>query len=90
MQREKLLDHNITVITTIAAAFIAALCLGFIAEKIKVPALVGYLVAGIVIGPATPGFSADTEIAAQLSEIGIMLLMFMLWLLFAVFANGGV
>ena len=76
MQREKLLEHNITVITTIAAAFIAALCLGFIAEKIKVPALVGYLVAGIVIGPATPGFSADTEIAAQLSEIGIMLLMF--------------
>ena len=70
------MDHNITVITTIAAAFIAALCLGFVAEKIKVPALVGYLVAGIVIGPATPGFSVDTDIAAQLSEIGIMLLMF--------------
>ena len=65
MQSEKLLDHNITVITTIAAAFIAALCLGFLAEKIKVPALVGYLVAGIVIGPANPG-----------SDIGIMLLMF--------------
>jgi CPA2 family monovalent cation:H+ antiporter-2 len=76
LQSEKLLDHNITVITTIAAAFIAALCLGFVAEKIKVPALVGYLVAGIVIGPATPGFSVDTDIAAQLSEIGIMLLMF--------------
>ena len=70
------MDHNITVITTIAAAFIAALCLGFVAEKIKVPALVGYLVAGIVIGPANPGFSADTDIAAQLSDIGIMLLMF--------------
>ena len=52
------------------------MCLGFVAEKIKVPALVGYLVAGIVIGPATPGFSVDTDIAAQLSEIGIMLLMF--------------
>lgn len=76
MQSEKLLDHNITVITTIAAAFIAALCLGFLAEKIKVPALVGYLVAGIVIGPANPGFSADTDIATQLSDIGIMLLMF--------------
>jgi CPA2 family monovalent cation:H+ antiporter-2 len=76
LQREKLLDHNITVITTIAAAFIAALCLGFLAEKIKVPALVGYLVAGIVIGPGTPGYIADTNIAAQLSEIGIMLLMF--------------
>lgn len=70
------MDHNITVITTIAVAFIAALCLGFVAEKIKVPALVGYLVAGIVIGPANPGFSADTDIAAQLSDIGIMLLMF--------------
>ena len=70
------MDHNITVITTIAAAFIAALCLGFLAEKIKVPALVGYLVAGIVIGPGTPGYIADTNIAAQLSEIGIMLLMF--------------
>jgi CPA2 family monovalent cation:H+ antiporter-2 len=76
LRSEKLLDHNITVITTIAAAFIAALCLGFVAEKIKVPALVGYLVAGIVIGPANPGFSADTDIAAQLSDIGIMLLMF--------------
>jgi CPA2 family monovalent cation:H+ antiporter-2 len=76
LQSEKLLDHNITVITTIAAAFIAALCLGFLAEKIKVPALVGYLVAGIVIGPANPGFSVDTDIAAQLSDIGIMLLMF--------------
>ena len=70
------MDHNITVITTIAAAFIAAWCLGFLAEKIKVPALVGYLVAGIVIGPANPGFSADTDIATQLSDIGIMLLMF--------------
>lgn len=70
------MDHNISVITTIAAAFIAALVLGFLAEKIKVPALVGYLVAGIVIGPGTPGYIADTEIASQLSEIGIMLLMF--------------
>jgi CPA2 family monovalent cation:H+ antiporter-2 len=70
------LDHNIPVITTIAAAFIAALGLGFLAEKIKVPALVGYLVAGIVIGPGTPGYIAHTAVASQLSEIGIMLLMF--------------
>jgi CPA2 family monovalent cation:H+ antiporter-2 len=70
------LDHNIPVITTIAAAFIAALGLGFLAEKIKIPALVGYLVAGIVIGPGTPGYIAHTAVASQLSEIGIMLLMF--------------
>jgi CPA2 family monovalent cation:H+ antiporter-2 len=70
------MDHNISLITTIAAGFGVALILGFIAELIKVPALVGYLVAGILIGPATPGFVADMHIAAQLSEIGAMLLMF--------------
>ncbi|MCG2576667.1 Kef family K(+) transporter [Dechloromonas sp. XY25] len=70
------MDHNISLITTLAAGFGMALILGFIAERIKLPALVGYLVAGILIGPATPGFVADLNIAAQLSEIGVMLLMF--------------
>ena len=70
------MQHNIPLITTIAAGFGIALILGFIAERIKIPALVGYLVAGILIGPATPGFVADVHIAAQLSEIGVMLLMF--------------
>lgn len=70
------MDHNISLITTIASGFGGALILGFIAERIKIPALVGYLLAGIVIGPATPGFVADIHIASQLSEIGIMLLMF--------------
>ncbi|MEO6322360.1 MAG: cation:proton antiporter, partial [Polaromonas sp.] len=70
------MQHNIPLITTIAAGFGMALILGFIAERIKIPALVGYLVAGILIGPATPGFVADMHIAAQLSEIGVMLLMF--------------
>ena len=70
------MDHNISLITTIAAGFGVALILGFIAERIKVPALVGYLLAGIIIGPATPGFVADMSIASQLSEIGVMLLMF--------------
>lgn len=70
------MEHNITLITTLAAGFGTALILGFIAERIKLPALVGYLVAGILIGPATPGFVADVHLAAQLSEIGVMLLMF--------------
>src|SRR5574343_564595 len=70
------MDHNIPLITTLAAGFGIALALGFIAERLKFPALVGYLVAGILIGPATPGFVADIHIAAQLSEIGVMLLMF--------------
>ena len=70
------MEHNIPLITTIAASFGMALILGLIAERLKAPALVGYLVAGIVIGPATPGFVADVHIASQLSEIGVMLLMF--------------
>jgi monovalent cation:H+ antiporter-2, CPA2 family len=68
--------HNISLITTLAAGFGLALIFGFIAERIRLPALVGYLVAGIVLGPATPGFVADVGIASQLSEIGVMLLMF--------------
>lgn len=68
--------HNLSLITTLAAAFGFALILGFAAERLKIPALVGYLVAGIAIGPHTPGFVADIDTAAQLSEIGVMLLMF--------------
>ena len=68
--------HDISLITTIAAGFGLALVLGFAAEKLKLPALVGYLLAGIAIGPSTPGFVADVGIASQLSEIGVMLLMF--------------
>ncbi|MBP9217788.1 MAG: Kef family K(+) transporter [Sterolibacterium sp.] len=70
------MEHNISLITTLAAGFSVALILGFLAERIKVPALVGYLVAGIIIGPGTPGFVADVHLASQLSEIGVMLLMF--------------
>lgn len=70
------MPHDITLITTLAAAFGLALVFGFLAARVKLPALVGYLVAGIVIGPATPGFVADQAISAQLAEIGVMLLMF--------------
>lgn len=70
------MDHHFPLITTLAAGFGIALVLGFVAERMKFPALVGYLLTGILIGPATPGFVADMQIAAQLSEIGVMLLMF--------------
>jgi CPA2 family monovalent cation:H+ antiporter-2 len=70
------MPHEISLITTLAAGFGLALVFGLAAERLKLPALVGYLLAGIVIGPATPGFVADVQIAAQLSEIGVMLLMF--------------
>ncbi|MFD1123626.1 YbaL family putative K(+) efflux transporter [Methylophilus flavus] len=78
------MDHNLSLITTIAAAFALSLIFGLIAEKLKLPALIGYLFAGILIGPATPGFVADIEIASQLSEIGVMLLMFGVGLHFSV------
>jgi len=68
--------HSISLITTIAAALGLAFVLGLVAVRLKLPALVGYLVAGIAIGPATPGFVADIELASQLAEIGVMLLMF--------------
>ncbi len=68
--------HGLTLITTIAAGFGLALILGFVAVRLGLPALIGYLLAGVVIGPATPGYVADLEIAGQLAEIGVMLLMF--------------
>lgn len=70
------MPHEVNVITTIAIGLGLALVLGFAAARMKLPPLVGYLVAGIIVGPHTPGFVADSEIAAQLAEIGVMLLMF--------------
>lgn len=70
------MDHNLPLITTIAAGLGLALILGFAAARLKLPALVGYLLAGVMIGPFTPGFVADTQLASQLAEIGVMLLMF--------------
>jgi CPA2 family monovalent cation:H+ antiporter-2 len=70
------MPHDVSLISTVAAALGLALVLGFLATKLKLPALVGYMLAGIVIGPATPGFVADVEVARQLAEIGVMLLMF--------------
>ncbi|HKQ29656.1 MAG TPA: cation:proton antiporter, partial [Burkholderiales bacterium] len=70
------MDHSVALISTIAAGLGLALIFGLIAVRLKLPALVGYLLAGIVIGPATPGFVADVGLSQQLSEIGVMLLMF--------------
>lgn len=70
------MHHNVTLITTLAVGFGLALILGFAAVRLKLPALVGYLVAGVLIGPFTPGYVADGAIAYQLAEIGVMLLMF--------------
>ncbi|HEX8616058.1 MAG TPA: YbaL family putative K(+) efflux transporter [Thermoanaerobaculia bacterium] len=70
------MPHETSLITTIAAAFGLAMVFGFIAARLKLPPLVGYLLAGIAIGPHTRGFVADVALAGQLAEIGVMLLMF--------------
>ncbi len=70
------MPHDISLITTIAAAFGLALIFGLIATRLKLPVLVGYLFAGVLLGPFTPGFVADLELSAQLAEIGVILLMF--------------
>ncbi len=78
------MPHEVALITTIAAALGVALVLGLVAVQLKLPALVGYLVAGVLIGPGTPGFVADVELSQQLAEIGVMLLMFGVGLHFSV------
>ena len=78
------MEHSIPLITTISAALGLALLLGFAAVRMKLPALVGYLLAGVLIGPFTPGFVADTGIASELAEIGVMLLMFGVGLHFSI------
>ncbi|MDR6535123.1 YbaL family putative K(+) efflux transporter [Variovorax soli] len=70
------MPHSVSLINTVAAGLGLALVLGFLAVRLRLPALVGYLLAGVIIGPFTPGFVADASIAAQLAEIGVMLLMF--------------
>jgi monovalent cation:H+ antiporter-2, CPA2 family len=70
------MHHNISLITTIAAALGFGLIFGMIAVRCKLPTLVDYLLAGILIGPATPSFVADVAPAGQLAEIGVMLPMF--------------
>ena len=70
------MPHETNLITTIAAAFGLAMVFGFLAARLRLPPLVGYLLAGIVIGPHTRGFVADVALASQLAEIGVMLLMF--------------
>lgn len=68
--------HESGLILTIAASFGLAFLFGFIAAKLRIQPLVGYLLAGVLLGPATPGLVADGVVAAELAEIGVILLMF--------------
>ena len=78
------MPHETKLIALIAIGFVLALALGFLAARLRLPPLIGYLLAGIAVGPYTPGFSADAGLAAELAEIGVMLLMFGVGLHFSV------
>jgi monovalent cation:H+ antiporter-2, CPA2 family len=68
--------HNLDLIPTLAGCLAAALVLGYLTQRVGLSPIVGYLLAGIAVGPYTPGFVADRELAEQLAEVGVILLMF--------------
>lgn len=70
------MPQNLDLILTLTGGLTAALFLGFITERLKLSPIVGYLLAGVLVGPFTPGFVANHDIATQSAEIGIILLMF--------------
>lgn len=78
------MTHSTILIATVAGSLCLALAMGLLAHRLKLPALVGYLLAGVLVGPHTPGMVADAELSAQLAEIGVMLLMFGVGLHFSV------
>jgi monovalent cation:H+ antiporter-2, CPA2 family len=79
----KVPEHGTSLITTIAAGLVLAFGFGLAAHRLHISPLVGYLLAGILVGPFTPGFVADQELANQLAEIGVILLLFAVGLHFS-------
>ena len=78
------MPHETTLIATIVMGLVLAFAGGFIASKLRLPPLVGYLLAGVAMGPFTPGFVGDEAVASQLAEIGVILLMFGVGLHFSI------
>ncbi|CAG0996225.1 Putative cation/proton antiporter YbaL [Burkholderiales bacterium] len=78
------MPHDVTLIATFAVGFVLAFIFGYIANRLRLPPLVGYLIAGVVIGVFTPDLVANAAIAGQLAEIGVILLMFGVGLHFSV------
>ena len=70
------MPHETALIATVAAGLGLAFVFGYIASRLRLPPILGYLIAGIAVGPFTPGFVADAGLASQLAEIGVILLMF--------------
>src|SRR6476620_5392125 len=67
---------NIDLILTLTGGLAAALALGYVTHRLGLSPIVGYLLAGVVVGPNTPGFVANRHMAEQLAEVGVILLMF--------------
>jgi len=78
------MSHSTSLIATIVVGLVLAFGCGFLASRLRLPPLVGYLLAGIAVGPFTPGFIADANLAGQLAEIGVILLMFGIGLHFSI------
>ena len=70
------MPHDVDLIILLAVGFGIALIFGYIAARLRLPPLIGYLIAGIIISPNTPGVVADIALANQLAELGVMFLMF--------------
>ncbi|CCM74392.1 YbaL family putative K(+) efflux transporter [Rhizobium mesoamericanum] len=78
------MPHDTPLISTIVGGLVLAFILGALANRLRMPPLVGYLVAGVLVGPHTPGYVADQSLAPELAEIGVILLMFGVGLHFSV------
>ena len=70
------MDHSLPLITTLVGGFVLAYLFGMLAQRLRISPMVGYLAAGVVCGPFTPGYVADLRLAPELAEIGVILLMF--------------
>ncbi|WP_240072351.1 cation:proton antiporter [Cupriavidus taiwanensis] len=78
------MHHATPLISTIVGGIVLAFILGAVASRLRLPPLIGYLCAGIVVGPHTPGYTADQALAPELAELGVILLMFGVGLHFSI------
>ncbi|SFN36263.1 Kef-type potassium/proton antiporter, CPA2 family [Izhakiella capsodis] len=70
------MQHTAPLLTTVVGGLVLAFLFGMLANRLRISPLVGYLLAGVLVGPFTPGFVADTNLAPELAELGVILLMF--------------
>jgi CPA2 family monovalent cation:H+ antiporter-2 len=70
------MPHQTPLVATLVVGIVLAFALGMAAHRLRISPLVGYLLAGVAVGPFTPGFVADADLAPKLAEIGVILLMF--------------